>query len=65
MWHDFGAVVFDSLKAVKNAIQRLELVLPQTMVCVCLYIYTSSNKYEPYASSSEANKLMQHTLTLV
>ncbi|RLN00217.1 hypothetical protein C2845_PM06G10980 [Panicum miliaceum] len=30
MWHDFGAVVFDSLKAV-TAIQRLELVLPQTM----------------------------------
>ncbi|RLN31064.1 hypothetical protein C2845_PM05G08480 [Panicum miliaceum] len=30
MWHDFGAVVFDSLKAV-TAIQMLELVLPQTM----------------------------------
>jgi hypothetical protein len=48
MWHDFGAVVFDSLKAV-TAIQRLELVLPQTMVCITsslfiyIYIYTHTH----------------------
>ncbi|XP_072148436.1 uncharacterized protein [Setaria viridis] len=30
MWHVFGEVVFDLLKTL-NAIQRLELVLPQTM----------------------------------